>query len=39
MAMVMVTTMAMAMTAMIDCCLLHDSNGRIAAIIYFSFYI
>ncbi len=39
--MVMVTAMAMAATttAMIDWCSFHDSDGTIAAIMYFYFYI
>jgi hypothetical protein len=37
MAMVMVTAMAMATAAMINPCLFHDSDGKIAAIIYLSF--
>ncbi len=37
--MVMAMVMAMTMTAMIDCCLFHDSDGTVAAFIYFSFYI
>ncbi len=39
MSMVMVTAMAMTTIAVIDCCLFYDSNGTIAAIICFSFYI
>ncbi len=37
----MVTVMAMARTtiAMIDCCSFYDSNGTIAVIICFSFYV
>jgi hypothetical protein len=42
MAMAMATltmTVTATMTAMIDYCSLHESNGMIAAIRYFSFYI
>jgi hypothetical protein len=40
MAMAMLTmTATAAVTAMIDHCLLHDSNGMIAAIKYICFYI
>jgi hypothetical protein len=39
MSMVMATAMATTMIAMIDCHSFYDSNGTIAAIIYFSFYI
>jgi hypothetical protein len=39
MSIVMVTAMAMAMIAMIDHHLFCDSDGTIAAIVYFSFYI
>jgi hypothetical protein len=39
MSMVMVTVMATTTIAMIDRHLFYDSNGTIAAITYFSFYI
>ncbi len=39
MSMVMVTAMATTTIAMIDCHSLYDSDGTIAAITYFSFYI
>ncbi len=37
MSMVKVTAMATATIAMIDCCLFYDSDGTIAAIIFFLF--
>jgi hypothetical protein len=38
MSMVMVMVMATTTTAMIDCCLFHDSDGTIAAMIYIFLY-
>jgi hypothetical protein len=39
MSMVTVTAMAMTTIAMIDCHLFYDSDGTIAAMMYFSIYI